>query len=54
MTIYSNGKIFIQEVRSLELKDGRIKIGNIPSGLIPTSVNFKSLTETSAKVVEQT
>jgi len=54
LTVYNGGYGVVRETRSLDIdKDGRVKFKDVASAIDATTVFFKSLTDPSAKLLEQ-
>ena len=54
LTVYNGGYGVVRETRSLDIdKDGRVKFKDVASAIDATTVFFKSLTDPTAKLLEQ-
>jgi hypothetical protein len=53
LTVYNGGYGVVREVRTVDVRDGRVKFQGVASGIDPTTVFFRSLTDPGAKLLEQ-
>ncbi len=54
VTVYNGGYAVVRELRNLQIdKDGVAKFTDVATGIDPTTVHFRSLTDAKAKLLEQ-